>query len=191
MDPQKLVVVGDSESEKTLLLISHTSGGLLTGNDTTVFVNYPTEVGVDKDSVTFSLFDMSGQEDCDRLRPLSYPQTDIVLLCFSVDSPASLESITGKWLPEVKFNCPKVPFVLVGNNTELRQGKGIITSSLHPTVVDPTKGKALAKKIGAFSYAECSAKTGEGVKEVFQTAARAILEKRRKFCKYTYMIFWR
>ena len=54
----------------------------------------------------------AGQEDYDRLRPLSYPDTDVILMCFSVDSPDSLENIPEKWTPEVmagrasaKINC--------------------------------------------------------------------------------------
>lgn len=43
----------------------------------------------------------AGQEDYDRLRPLSYPDTDVILMCFSVDSPDSLENIPEKWTPEV------------------------------------------------------------------------------------------
>ncbi len=48
----------------------------------------------------------SGQEDYDRLRPLSYPDTDVILMCFSIDSPDSLENIPEKWTPEVRHFCP-------------------------------------------------------------------------------------
>lgn len=49
-----------------------------------------------------ALWDTAGQEDYDRLRPLSYPDTDVILMCFSIDSPDSLENIPEKWTPEVK-----------------------------------------------------------------------------------------
>ena len=51
--------------------------------------------------VELALWDTAGQEDYDRLRPLSYPDTDVILMCFSVDSPDSLENIPEKWTPEV------------------------------------------------------------------------------------------
>ncbi len=38
----------------------------------------------------------AGQEDYDRLRPLSYPQTDVFLVCFSVVSPSSFENVKEK-----------------------------------------------------------------------------------------------
>lgn len=51
--------------------------------------------------VELALWDTAGQEDYDRLRPLSYPDTDVILMCFSIDSPDSLENIPDKWTPEV------------------------------------------------------------------------------------------
>lgn len=53
--------------------------------------------------VELALWDTAGQEDYDRLRPLSYPDTDVILMCFSVDSPDSLENIPEKWTPEVSL----------------------------------------------------------------------------------------
>lgn len=55
-----------------------------------------------KFQVELALWDTAGQEDYDRLRPLSYPDTDVILMCFSVDSPDSLENIPEKWTPEVR-----------------------------------------------------------------------------------------
>ena len=70
--------------------------------------------------VELALWDTAGQEDYDRLRPLSYPDTDVILMCFSIDSPDSLQNIPEKWVPEVKHFCPNVPIVLVGNKKDLR-----------------------------------------------------------------------
>lgn len=57
---------------------------------------------IGEDPYTLGLFDTAGQEDYDRLRPLSYPQTDVFLVCFSVTSPASFENVKEKWFPEVR-----------------------------------------------------------------------------------------
>uniref|UniRef100_A0A4W3GWB3 Uncharacterized protein n=1 Tax=Callorhinchus milii TaxID=7868 RepID=A0A4W3GWB3_CALMI len=72
------------------------------------------------DGVELALWDTAGQEDYDRLRPLSYPDTDVILMCFSIDNPDSLENIPEKWTPEVKHFCPNVPIILVGNKKDLR-----------------------------------------------------------------------
>src|ERR1041384_3270311 len=84
---------------------------------------------------TLGLFDTAGQEDYDRLRPLSYPQTDVFLVCFSVVAPASFENVKEKvgfmfiflifdfffqWVPEIAHHCSKTPFLLVGTQVDLR-----------------------------------------------------------------------
>ena len=53
---------------------------------------------------SLGLFDTAGQEDYDRLRPLSYPETDVFLVCFSVVSPSSFENVKEKWYPEIKHH---------------------------------------------------------------------------------------
>ena len=63
---------------------------------------------------TLGLFDTAGQEDYDRLRPLSYPQTDVFLVCYSVVSPSSFENVKEKWVPEITHHCQRTPFLLVG-----------------------------------------------------------------------------
>lgn len=54
------------------------------------------------------------QEDYDRLRPLSYPMTDVFLICFSVVNPASFQNVKEEWVPELKEYAPNVPFLLIG-----------------------------------------------------------------------------
>lgn len=50
--------------------------------------------------------------------------------------------------------------------------------------VKPEEGRAMAEKINAFAYLECSAKTKEGVRDVFETATKAALAvKQRKRTK--------
>lgn len=72
---------------------------------------------VDGVQVSLGLWDTAGQEDYDRLRPLSYPQTDVFLICYSVASPSSFENVTSKWYPEIKHHCPDAPIILVGKST--------------------------------------------------------------------------
>ena len=51
---------------------------------------------VDGKPISLGLWDTAGQEDYDRLRPLSYPQTDVFLICFSLVSPPSYENVRTK-----------------------------------------------------------------------------------------------
>ena len=132
--------------------------------------------------VELALWDTAGQEDYDRLRPLSYPDTDVILMCFSIDSPDSLENIPEKWTPEVKHFCPNVPIILVGNKKDLRHDENTRRelAKMKQEPVKPDEGRSMAEKINAFGYLECSAKTKEGVREVFETATRAALQVKKK-----------
>ena len=49
-----------------------------------MFENYVTNVNFDGKLVELALWDTAGQEEYDRLRPLSYPESDVVLIVFSV-----------------------------------------------------------------------------------------------------------
>ncbi|KAL1272446.1 hypothetical protein QQF64_028308 [Cirrhinus molitorella] len=148
----------------------------------TVFENYIADIEVDSKQVELALWDTAGQEDYDRLRPLSYPDTDVILMCFSIDSPDSLENIPEKWTPEVKHFCPNVPIILVGNKKDLRNDEHTRRelTKMKQEPVKPEEGRDMANRISAFGYLECSAKTKEGVREVFEMATRAALQVRKR-----------
>lgn len=179
---KKLVIVGDGACGKTCLLIVFSKDQFPEVYVPTVFENYVADIEVDGKCVELALWDTAGQEDYDRLRPLSYPDTDVILMCFAIDSPDSLENIPEKWTPEVRHFCPTVPIVLVGNKKDLRfdeaTRKELTKSKQEP--VKTEEGRAMADKIGAYDFLECSAKTNEGVREVFETATRAALQTKKK-----------
>ena len=142
-----------------------------------IFENYAATVMICEEPHTLNLFDTAGQTDFDKLRPLSYPDTNVLLLCFSISSPDSLENIPERWLPEVKHFCPKVPVVLVGCKKDLRTDEetlGLLAAD-KKVPVSQEDGEQMKTKIGAVGYHECSAKTKEGVREVFEAATRAAL----------------
>merc|ERR1719273_2158735 len=107
---KKLVIVGDGACGKTCLLIVFSRDEFPKEYVPTVFENYVTDIEVDGVKVELEMWDTAGQEDYDRLRPLSYPDTHVILLCFAIDSPDSLENIPDRWTPELKHFCPKVVF---------------------------------------------------------------------------------
>ncbi|KAJ5083752.1 hypothetical protein N7456_013179 [Penicillium angulare] len=176
---RKLVIVGDGACGKTCLLIVFSKGTFPEVYVPTVFENYVADVEVDGKHVELALWDTAGQEDYDRLRPLSYPDSHVILICFAVDSPDSLDNVQEKWISEVLHFCQGLPIILVGCKQDLRHDPKTI-EELNKTSQSPVtaeQGEEVRRKIGAYKYLECSARTNEGVKEVFESATRAALLK--------------
>ncbi|CDH57064.1 gtp-binding protein rhoa [Lichtheimia corymbifera JMRC:FSU:9682] len=123
---RKLVIVGDGACGKTCLLIVFSKGTFPEFYVPTVFENYVADVEVDGKHVELALWDTAGQEDYDRLRPLSYPDSHVILICFAVDSPDSLENVQEKWISEVVHFCQGLPILLVGCKKDLRNDPATI-----------------------------------------------------------------
>ena len=98
---------------------------------------------VDGKTISLSLWDTAGPKDYDELRPLSYHDTDVFLICFSLVNPQSYENVRTKglfplafvieipplndaaqWYPEISHYAPSTPIVLVGTKFELRSDRG-------------------------------------------------------------------
>lgn len=262
---KKIVIVGDGSSGKTCLLHVFFEDVYPNIYVPTVFDSFSTVIEVDGKTVKLALWDTAGQDDYDRLRPLSYPNSDVVIVCYSIDMPSSLINVTDKWVPEVRYFCPDVPLILVGNKKDLRDeyvaggnlaateaagstttmttttttvtvesddagrpgerapliddddddgekdtcatGKDAVSSRIarngvtsgsavtspsatgnanRPTetvtaaaaqprepMLSTDEGRTVANEIGAFAFMECSAKTRDGVQEVFRAAVKA------------------
>ncbi|KAL8211180.1 hypothetical protein R6Q57_005617 [Mikania cordata] len=170
----KCVTVGDGAVGKTCLLISYTSNTFPTDYVPTVFDNFSANVVVNGSTVNLGLWDTAGQEDYNRLRPLSYRGADVFILAFSLISKASYENVSKKWIPELKHYAPSVPIILVG--TKLGEDDEQFFAD-HPgaTPVTKAQGEDLKKMIEAPEYIECSSKTQLNVKQVFDAAIKVVL----------------
>ncbi|KAL0488354.1 Ras-related protein Rac [Acrasis kona] len=137
-----------------------------------VFDNYNATIEVNGKSVEVGLWDTAGQEDYDKIRPLSYPGTSVFLMCYSIENPTSLKNITSKWAPEIAQFQPNTPIILVGTKSDLREDPKRVAelakSKQHPVTVE--EGKKVATEIKAVKHLECSAFLNQNVKEVFNAA---------------------
>ncbi|OAA59298.1 Small GTPase superfamily, Rho type [Cordyceps fumosorosea ARSEF 2679] len=172
---KKIVVVGDGGCGKTCLLISYSQGyfpevrrdyDINSAARAQIFENYityPVHPPSGK-TVELALWDTAGQEEYDRLRPLSYPETDLIF-----------------WYPEVLHFCPYTPLILVGLKSDLRYKRTCIdmlkTQGLTP--VTSEQGMAVARKMDA-QYMECSSKEMLGVDEIFDRAILTIVANDRR-----------
>ena len=112
---KKMLIVGDSGCGKTCLYTVFTKDKFPELYVPKTFEGYVADIEVDGKQVELALWDTAGEKDYNKFRQLSYPDTDVILMCFSIDSPDSLDNIPEKWTPEVKHFCPNVPIILVGN----------------------------------------------------------------------------
>nr|XP_012332365.1 rho-related GTP-binding protein RhoF isoform X1 [Aotus nancymaae] len=119
----KIVIVGDGGCGKTSLLMVYSQGSFPEHYAPSVFDKYTASVTVGSKEVTLNLYDTAGQEDYDRLRPLSYQNTHLVLICYDVMNPTSYDNVLIKWFPEVTHFCRGIPMVLIGCKTDLRKDK--------------------------------------------------------------------
>ncbi|KAF8343438.1 GTP-binding protein Rho3 [Amanita rubescens] len=179
---RKVVVCGDGACGKTSLLNVFTRGFFTQVYEPTVFENYVHDLYVEDQLVELSLWDTAGQEEFDRLRSLSYAETHVVMICFSVDNPTSLENVESKWLEEILEHCPGVKLILIALKCDLRDDPHVKErlQRYGTRPVQYEEGVAVARRIRASRYLECSAKHNRGVNEVFNEAARVSLGTRPK-----------
>ena len=161
------------------MLVTYTTNSYPTEYVPTAFDNYSANTIIEGRPWVLGLWDTAGQDDYDRLRPLSYPDTDCFVVTFSIDSSKTLQNIKEKWYPEIHHHGPSTPFILVGTKLDLRNDVEYHAKHAQ-NFVTYDQGKALAAKLGAAAYVECSAKNYVGVKEVFDNVIHAVLEQNSK-----------
>ncbi|CUS24650.1 LAQU0S18e01112g1_1 [Lachancea quebecensis] len=166
----KFVVVGDGAVGKTCLLISYTQGSFPEEYVPTVFENYVTKMkGPGNAVIELALWDTAGQEEYNRLRPLSYTDVDLLMVCYSVDSKTSLHNVQELWIPEVRHFCPDTPIMLVGLKSDLYALDNL------EKLVDPKDAELFAQQMGLMGHYQCSAKYRSNIDELFNVAITTLL----------------
>lgn len=167
MNDVKIVLVGDDAVGKTSLAITYSTGDFPNDYIPTVSDTIMENKVHDGESLAVSVWDTVGSDDYDRLRPLSYPETNLFLVCFSVTNRDSFDSVSQKWIPEISHHAPDAKWILVGTRSDIRDEQGVVTQDEAQALVEQSKGSG---------YVECSSLNQTGISEVFEKAIVAVTD---------------
>jgi Ras-related C3 botulinum toxin substrate 1 len=171
----KCVVVGDGAVGKTSLLMSYGKDSFPVEYVPTVFDNYSATVEVGGKAVNLSLWDTAGQEDYDRLRPLSYPGTDVFMVCYSMTDPQSFKNAQKKWITELGDHAKSAPIILVGTKMDLAKNESYCEEN-SITPIKEEEGAEASARLSLYAHVPTSALTQENLKTCFDEAIIAVLK---------------
>ncbi|XP_042277825.1 rho-related GTP-binding protein RhoF-like isoform X3 [Thunnus maccoyii] len=173
----KVVIVGDKCCGKTSLITVYTKGVFPEEYVPSVFDKSVVNTRYRGQQFRLHLYDTAGQEEYDRLRPLSYQNVNVVLICYNIMCPSSFDNVFVKWYPEVQHFCDGAPIILVGCKADLREDKILVKKlwASGQNAVTYIQGEEARRKINAVLYLECSAKYKENVKDLFREATKRAL----------------
>lgn len=117
-----------------------------------------------------SISETGASKSLDSLRRSTYIGVNVFVICFSVSDYREevMQEIKGRWHDECRNYGAHIPIIVVATKIDQREG----TMRAWTTA----QGRALSQSIRAAAYLECSAATGQGIEDVFQTIVRVAAE---------------
>lgn len=173
----KVTMVGGGQTGKTSILLRLIDNDFNSECEPTIFENRMATFMVDNIPVDLYIWDTAGQEDFGSIIPLTYTNTDIAILCYSIVDRYSFEAITEKWVKELKFHTPESEIILVGTKSDLK------TNIEYDDIITANEGEILAKSLNAIAFFECSALTGHNIQNIFDLIAKHEFHKKNTFKK--------
>ena len=154
----KILLVGNSNSGKSCILLRYTDNTFTDKSVTTIGVDFKLKMlerDYDDEKRSFKLccFDTAGQERFSKLTSSYYRNAHGVLLVFDLTNKDTFDQLH-QWYKEIRIHCPSVPVILVGNKCD------------EPPVVSLLQAETLAKQLGV-GYMQVSAKNNERIEELF------------------------
>lgn len=162
----KVVIAGDGAVGKTSLVRQYSEGKFDQSRVMTIGVDFQTQtVALPTGAVKLSIWDMAGQERFQSMRSGFYRGSRAAALVYDVTRPDTLANLS-TWRDEILTVVEAQPFVVVGNKIDLAR------------VVKVDTARAYAESIGA-QYVETSARTAQGVADLFRSLAQLAVESLR------------
>ena len=162
----KIVLVGHTNVGKTCIVRQATTGVFSEDSAPTLGASYVSKVtNVNGTDVRLQIWDTAGQERYKGMTPMYYRGAQTALIVYSVTDTESFESVDG-WLSSLKENAePNITLFLLANKCDCESERTVTTE----------QGQEKAKQMDAHFY-EVSAKTGNGIEEVFSDIPKFFLE---------------
>jgi len=164
----KLVILGDVCTGKTSILIRLVKGHFVPYHEATIGASFLTkQMVLDDVPVKFEIWDTAGSERYYSLAPMYYRGAVAALCVYDITAEETFDRAL-KWISEVEQNVDPKPIVaLIGNKLDLEKSKRLVSKE---------KAAAYAKEAGLL-FMETSAKTGEGITEIFLQIAKDLIQK--------------
>jgi GTPase SAR1 family protein len=126
------------------------------------------------------------KKDYDRLRPLSYPQTDLFVILFSIVDPNSIYNITEKWIPEISHHISNPKFIFVANKVDLLENEEEMKKLKEKGFIEEEMRKCIQELRGKYPetpYIETSCLTKVNLEEAMVLGVREV--SKEKNLKYS------
>jgi len=170
----KILIIGEAGSGKTSLSERYVDnifdelGSMTIGVDFRAkTIDFPNSTNNKREKLTLNIWDTAGQERFNSIVSGFYRNVNGIIIAFDITNNESFEMVISRWLPQLNQWCPETPVVLVGNKIE--KSANLQENPLY------IKANILATEQN-IPFLVCSAKTGDGVYEVFKTLTQLIVD---------------
>lgn len=161
----KCVFLGNLNVGKTSIIHVLINENINQNNRMTIFDNYCIDKRINEKDYHFSFWDTASQPEYFRIRKLSYPQTNIFIICFAINDLESYNDIP-KWVEEIEYlGCE---MILVGTKVDLRDETDIEEQ------VSYDMGMQMCERFNFKAYVECSAMNMQNIELILE---KAVAEK--------------
>ena len=180
--PIKLIAIGNERVGKTSLLTACALGEFHPYSMVQIFDEPPQDIMFNDIPIRLAMYE-AAYSNLEYIAPLRhsllYPDTDVILLCFSLADPESYKHVRDYWYPEISTHAPNVPVILVGMKMDLLYDEETLTRLRERNMapIDATDGETMCREINADKYMDCSSLQLMGVKEILGEAIGLVLQK--------------
>lgn len=167
--------LGPANSGKTSLVKVYRDQKLYSDHASDVLDEFVTSVNIENSYTLLRIFDSNSKYNLPYFRLKPHTNYEVIVLCYAIDNPESLNAIQKEWIHKVKKLSPKADYILVGTKLDLRrdaEGTDRIGN-----FVTYGAGRNMAFDISASGFIETSAKEHINVKEVFRMVASLIIQR--------------